>query len=362
MDFYTDEEVVLEGAVDDMLFAAARRISLEASSTDDVFLAGATITVNGARADRLTMAGESLIFTSFQAEDVVAAGRQLQFLGGAVADDVLAAGAEVTLADGFEVGGSAMLAGADVIVEAPVGGELRAAGERVRLNALVDGDVELSGNRVIVGPETRIRGGLTHRAEEIEIAPEAQIDGEVVALEPRADVDAGGAIAGMVVIGIALFAGVLVLFALLAGSLPALMRSSAERMRGQPLATLGAGFLIAFAAPVVMAILAVTVIGVPIAIVLAIMLAAAAPLAITATVYFIGRQFAALAHRSAAAGEPGFGARAGWTALGALALLIVGLIPFIGGLAWLAAYVFGLGAVVILIARTLSSGPSAATA
>lgn len=360
VEFRADEELVLEGPRDDMVFAAARRVAVRAQSVDDLFVAGATVAVDGARADRLALIGETLLFQNFEAKDLVAAGRQLELLGGVVTDDVLAAGAMVTLGAGAQIRGSAVLSGVDVIVESPVGAELRAAGERVRVNGVVGGDVELAGHRVFIGPNARIGGRLTHRAEMIEIDPAAQIAGEVVALEPRAtDVTerwAGKAIATAIVFGLAFVLGVVALMTLLAALLPSLMRESAARMGAQPLATLGLGVLIAFAAPAVIALCIATIIGIPIALVLIAVLAALAPIAIAASAYYLGRQASGLAQRGAPPAEPRLGARLGWTALAVLALLIVGALPFVGGLAWMAAYVFGLGAVAVVIARALSRG------
>src|SRR5690606_19214900 len=133
------------------------------------------------------------------------------------------------------------------------------------------------------------------------------------------------------------------------------------RMRDRPLATLGIGFLVAFGAPVVIGLFAVSIVGLPIALVLLAAFSALAPIALAASVYFAGRQASRLAHRGAPPPEPGFGARLGWTALAMAALLIVGAIPLLGGLAWLAALVFGLGAVVVALVRALALRPAAAS-
>jgi hypothetical protein len=366
VDFRSGEEVRLSGAFQDVLFAAGGRVHVEATSSDDIYVAGRTITVDGARADDLVVAGETAIFNGFEAADVTAAGRALEMLEGVIGDDLIAAGASVNLAEGLEVRGSAVLSGAEVIVEAPIGAELRAAGERVRLDAVVGGDVELAGRRIVVGPKARIGGNLTHRADTIEIDPAAEIAGEIIAREPRAaDVAerwAGKAIAGAIMFGLVFLLGFVVLVALIATLLPALMRDSDQAMRRRPFATLGIGFLIAFAAPVGIAAFAASVVGLPVALMLAAVFATAAPVAIAATAYYLGRRASALAARGAAPGEPRFGARLGWTALAVLALLIVGLIPFVGALAWLVAYVFGLGAASVRAVRALAVGPAPVSA
>ena len=201
---------------------------------------------------------------------------------------------------------------------------------------------------------------LTHRAEEIEINPAAVIEGEITALEPRASDAAERAavriVASIIFFGLAFLIGVIVLMTLLAALLPALMNRSTQRMNESPLAVLGAGFLIAFAAPVVMLLLTVTIIGIPIAGAVAIVYAVAGMLAIAATAYYLGRKASGLMARGETPPEPKFAARLGWTALAMLALLIVGMIPILGSLVWLAAFVFGLGAAAIEGARLLAFG------
>ena len=74
---------------------------------------------------------------------------------------------------------------------------------------------------------------------------------------------------------------------------------------------------------------------------------AVAPLAFAAVVYVLGLRVRALFKRGDAGEPPKAWARLGWSMLAMLALLLVGLIPLVGGAIWLIAYVIGLGAIVL---------------
>jgi hypothetical protein len=297
-----------------------------------------------------------LTFYDLRASDVFAAGGDVRFVSGAAEDDLVATGGDISLENDFSVAGSAVLAGGTMRIRAPVGRDLRAAGGRIDLDASVGGDVEIDGDFVALGPNTRIAGKLTHRARRIDISPQAQITGEVVALPPRTGgmwagrMDAGDWIT-VALLGIAMLV-VLSCAAMLL--LPGLMRDAERAIRERPLVTLGIGVLIAIASPVGFLLLAITVIGLPVAFVLLMLLLATLPLAIAAFVHFSAMKLRGLAGRAATA--PSLPARLGWTGLAAIILALVGMIPWIGWLVWLAAYAFGIGAVATEGARALFRG------
>ena len=331
----------------DMAFFAAGKLNVTAKSTDDVFAAGGDVTINEAQADHMITAGGDIIITEIAFHDLIAAGGDIHFVSGTVADDVVATGGALDLRPEFKISGSAVLSGGDIDIEAPIGGELRAAAGQLRLNASVEGDAHLVGDKVEVGPKTRIGGDLRHRADKIDISPEAFVAGEIIELESPTppDMEKWGvaAAAAIAIFALAFLIGMGLLVVVIALALPSLMNSAAAMIAEKPLSTLGIGFLITAAAPVVIALLFATVFGVPLAMLIGVTYLAAAPLAIAAFAYFLGMQ----GRRAFGSdgGNPSIGARIMWSALAVGALVVIGLIPFIGALVWLSAYVFGMGAV-----------------
>ncbi len=344
----SDDLVEVADILPDMAFFAAGDLLVSAKSTDDVFAAGGDVSLDGAQADHMIAAGGDVIVTNAAFNDLIIAGGNINLVSGSIADDVVAAGGDLDVKPDFDIKGSLVITGGDVSIGAPVGGELRAAAGHLRLNANVAGDAHLVGDDVTIGPNVQIGGDLRHRTRKLTIDPSATVSGEIIELEPapRPDMEKWGATAAaaVAVFALAFLIGMAVLIVVIALALPSLMNSTAAMIREKPLSTLGIGFLIVVAAPIVIMVLFASVFGAPLALLIGVIFIAAAPLAIAAFAYFVGMLGRNLISKNAE-GEPGVAARMGWSFAAATLLVIVGLIPLAGGLLWIIAYVLGIGAV-----------------
>ena len=155
----------------------------------------------------------------------------------------------------------------------------------------------------------------------------------------RWGVQAAAAIAAFALV---LSIGAAILVVLIALLLPGLMNSASTMIREKPFSTLGIGFLITAAAPVFITFLFATLLGAPLAVMIAAIYIAAAPIAVAVSIYFIAMQARGIIAKSAE--PPGPGVRAAWSLLGAALFVVLGFIPLLGGFLWLMAYVFGMGA------------------
>ena len=345
-------------AFPDMAFFAAGDLTVNAKSTDDIFAAGGDVTVNEAKADHMIVAGGDVLVTNVDFQDLIIAGGDINLVSGTILDDVVAAGGELSLSSEFKVGGSAVLTGGDVAINTPIGGELRAAGGRLRLNADVAGDAHLVGEEVTVGAGVKIGGDLRHRARKITIDPSAVVEGEIIELEPAAppDIERWGvkAAAAAAVFAIAFSVGMAILVVVIALVLPGLMNSAATMIRSKPFTTLGIGFLVTAAAPIVIAVLFATILGIPLALLIGALYLAAAPLAVAAFVYYVGMLTRRRFSKSKTDSPSGF-SRIAWSALAAFLLVLLGLVPIAGGFFWLVAYTIGMGAVMTRGGKALAN-------
>ncbi len=344
----SDDMMDVADVLPDMAFLAAGDLTVSAKSTDDIFAAGGDISIDGAQADHMLAVGGDIIVTNVAFHDLFAAGGNISFLSGAVIDDVVAAGGDIDIKPELSIGGSLVITGGDVKIGAPVGGELRAAAGRLRLNGSVKGDAYLVGDQVSIGPNVRIDGDLRYRSPNFVMDPSAVVSGDIVELEPAPspDMERWGvkAATALTVFALAFLVGMAVLIIVIAMALPSLMNSTAAMIREKPLSTLGIGFLIVFAAPMIIALLFASVFGAPLALLIAVIFLAAAPLAIAAFAYYVGMLGRKMIFTNAG-DTPGITARAGWSLLATVALVFVGLIPVAGGFVWIVAYVLGIGAV-----------------
>lgn len=347
--FQAGESVTAEGRHDDMVFAAGEDVRITAKTPDDIFAAGADIIIDGAEADHLILAGADLSFAGVVVEDIIAAGAELLLTDGQVADDVILAGAEVTVRPGFSVGGSMIVSSADVILEGPVAGDVRAAGQSIRIDGDIGGGVDVRAETLIIGAGSRIMGDLRHRADDVTIEDGADIRGETIALDPGERPHLKPAMMG-VVGALAAFAvlftlGLLLLVLISVMAFPGLMNNARTMLGRAPLTSLGIGFLLTIVAPALVATLFASVVGIPLGLLVMVLYAALMPLALGASLYWAGVRLGALFRKGTDTETPGLAGRAGWTLLASVLFFLLALLPIVGGLIWIAAFVIGLGAV-----------------
>ena len=332
-----------------MSFFSAQDINLKVNSVDDVFAAGGTIKIDATTADHLVVAGGEISIKNVTIQDLFAAGGELNLASGTIADDIVVAGGDVIVRPAFMIGGSAVVAGGDARIEAPVSVDLRVSAGSVYVNSAVGGDARLSGDTVTLGPQTRIAGDLLYQTDNLVIQPGAVVLGKQMVLPPQdhSAFESWGRSAGelFAILTLAVVLGFAILVMAIAVAVPSLMRSSAELIRAKPLRSLGIGVLIAIAVPIAIAFLFATVIGAPLGLLLGAICLAITPVALAATAYLIGMEARRKLSKEISP-STSLAGRLLWPALGAAVILILGMIPFLGLLVWLFAMLIGLGAVV----------------
>ena len=348
----TGDMIQAEASLLDMAFFAGDEIRIKASSEDDIFAAGDTIRVDATTADHLMLAGGEIDIRDIEVDDIIAAGGDLDLRSGTVSDDVLAAGGMVTLHPALQVAGSAIVSGGEVRINAPIRKELRVAANRIFLNSAVDGNVKLMGDEITLGPKARLGGNLQYRGEDIEISPGAVITGtrSILPADEHDEFERWGKGSAAFFAGFAIAAllGVTLLVVVIALILPGLMNKSSELIKQKPILSLGVGFLAIFVLPFTLFMLFVTIVGAPLAMLIAAMLFAFTPVGVAASAYFIGMQGRRIIRKPAEdAPPPSRGSRLLWSAIAIVLILALGMIPFVGGLIWLLVLMFGMGAILV---------------
>lgn len=351
---------------------------------DDLLGAGPVPTIAESVPGDVMLAGQDLYFTGTAGGDYLGAGAR-QRIEGTIDGSVRAAGADVEVS--ADVGRNATLAGARVLlapdgrvedngyfagalvrVDGAIGGHLRAAGDEIVIQGAVEGDVSVDGSILRVGPDARIAGELVHRVPEegVEIDPGAQIAGGISAQPPREGLDLPGWM-GWWMLRVLWGLGFLLAGLVIVAVLPGLFLGASGALSGRPMTSLGFGLLWLVGVPVVAGVFLVTVIGVPLALVLAALFFVLLYVGRAVPAVWIGRRLLSRGEPAAPGepvepadvrgpvdaapeptGRPGRGAAVGAFLLGGLILVLLGLIPLIGPLVGLLAAVIGAGA---LLAR-----------
>jgi hypothetical protein len=283
-----------------------------------------------------------------------------------VDDDVFAAGNVVNINAPVA---SATVAGGTLNINAPVGGDLFAAGGQVFLNSNVSGKAVLAGGDVnfrgTVGRNAVVTGGQVHILPGAVIGRDAFLaggdvynGGKVVGnLTVRANTFQNPGSAGSVdfrkvetnrteaeqssrgfsVFGLLMILGYLIIGLILIRYLPGLFIAIDSEIRDSPLVKTVVGFVLMIAAFIAILIVAITVIGLPIALIAALLLVVALMLTGTFVSFSLGRWIGARLKLK-------YGDMALFV-IGFVILNILFILPYVGGLIGLISLSLGFGAI-----------------
>ena len=309
------------------------------SVSGDIMLSGGEVTFSGAAGgDYLGAGGNQEISGRIHGSARAAGGNVI--LSALVARNATIAGGNVEVRESAIVVGNAYLAGGNVVVAGTVRQLLRATGGSVAISGSA-GDVNVSANELRVGPRARIDGDLRYRvpAENVQIDSAATITGQVIA-EPVRDVSRAWLVFRLLW-GLSFLAAGAVLVAVM----PAIATTAADGVRAHAGVAAGFGVMWLLLVPIAMAVAAVTVIGIPLAMLLFAAYLIVMYLAGVVLALAIGRL--ALGDR----GRDGRGPLVGAFLLGAVVLYALTWIPIVGGLVILFTIVLGSGGLLMPVVR-----------
>lgn len=342
-----DDAVLKDGNIDDDVIAMADRIVIRANVDGNVMVMAGDILLDGSvDGDTLLIGGEIMVEGRIDG-DFQAVGGDIT-LNASVGEDVGILAGAILIGKSGTIEGKAWLAGGEVDMRGHVGSRLKIAAAEVVISGTVDGDLLIHGPDIEITETAIIRGDLKYDGPfEAEIHPDAQIFGDVVysfsdkskEMEHKAFAFAGAS-------GLVFALGLALIGAVLALAFPRFTIGSAGLVFSQPLRSLGVGFLLLLFAPGVLLICAITIIGLPIAVVLGMVYAFSILLGYLVTALGLARKFSR--SRQGSGEDISGGRRAMLAAGGVLLLFIISLIPFIGTLTNFLAIAAGVGAIYTL--------------
>ncbi|RLM70497.1 polymer-forming cytoskeletal protein [Halorubrum sp. Atlit-26R] len=278
---------------------------------------------------------------------------------GTVEGDVSGAAGSIRIAETGRVGGSVQAAAGTVVVAGEIGGdaevgagsfELTETGSiagsldvgagSVRVDGAVGGDVRASGDSVVLGPNAVVDGEFRYDAGEFTESPDAAVAGGVVE-DASLGGDRGTGVAGGVdrlpswagsAYGVA---ANLVLGAVLLLAFPRFSRAVEDGVGADPLVSGGIGLLALVLAPIALVLVAITIVGIPLAL---------AGVAAYVVALWVGSVYGRYAIGAWVLGRAGGSNRWAALLLGTVAIALIGLLPWVGGLVEFAVLLLGLGA------------------
>ncbi len=337
-----DGSVTINQPLGDDLYAAGSNVIINKPIQGDLIATGGTIDVDANVSGDVLVFGGTVIIRGNVGDDVRIAGGQVSIYG-AVGDDLLIGGGTVSLGSAAVIKGDVLVGAGNLTLDGKVLGSARVAADTVALKGTISGNAEVrAGDSLTMSEKARVGGTLKYWAE-TENSDFAKNAGKVefhkAISKHMSKLGVIGAFAGM-----ALFVtfwkllGLLIMGAVLILLFPKYMPKVAGDIRKNHWTTLGYGLLAMVLVPLAMVVLAVTVVGIPLAILLGIIYALVLVAGTVNGSYYIGQ----LLVRND---------KTAWAQLGGMLVgtLIFGLLAFIPVVGWIAGLwimLLGLGGVI----------------
>jgi cytoskeletal protein CcmA (bactofilin family) len=321
------------GPVEGDLFAAGGNVNVDQPVKGDASLAGGQVSVNSAISDDLRAAGGQVI------------------LNGKVGGEVLLAGGRINVDSNADINGRLRAAGGNITLAGKYAKGVKAYGGNITLAGEVNGDAHLTGGTIEILPSAKINGDLYYTSrEELKIDP-AQVSGAVRRTAAPKDWHGweqgnhmrerswgsrhGLSFSPFLLLGLIAAAAVFILL------FPNATRGAQREVGASPWTSLGLGAAMLFTLPPVAILLMITVIGIPLAFALLALYPLLLLVGYLTTALYIGDRGATALKKDTTSST---WMRIGFVALALLALALIRLIPFVGGIVFFAALLIGMGA------------------
>lgn len=314
-------------------------VVVEANETVDRIdaVAGSVIVRGTVTGDINGVAGQVHITETGQVDGSIEAVAGAIRIDGTVAGDIETASGHTEITDTARIGDDLDLGTGNLLVDGQVEGNVRAGAERITLgpNAVIGGSFRYDATSFSQDPASTVEGGVVQDSE---------LGGDTA--DEFAVPSWLGIIYGLLA---NLLLGVIVLVAF-----PSFAASVAARVADSPVRAGGVGLLTLIVVPILLVLVAITVVGIPLSLFGAVGFGATIWTAVVLGQYAIGAWTLGLA-----------GVDNRWLALlvGLLGVALLGAIPILGGIVDLLVLVVGLGALALRLHeqyRLRSGGQSAA--
>ncbi|TMC74657.1 MAG: hypothetical protein E6J13_01255 [Chloroflexi bacterium] len=331
--------------IDDDLYVFGTNIAINGTIKGDLVAAGSNITIDGAVTGDVIAAGSSVVIRGQVGGSVRAAGSSI-VVDGKITNDLLVGGNDLTILSNGRVGRDAIVGSANTTVSGQIGRELQVASANARIDGGVGGNVRASVDRLQLTDRATVGGSLTYQSKnEAQIANTSSVKGSIERRVPdngRAPLVTGPA--ALVLEWLKGLIGLLILGILVVFFFPGFSRRAGEALVHSPWLTLAIGALVLIGLPILSILffaVGALIGGWWIGFVVLALFVVALALSIPVAAVGVGGAVLRVARRPVPV----------WLALfiGLVVLLLVALIPILGGLVIFCALLFGLGATTIAV-------------
>ena len=331
--------------IEDDLYAFGTNIAINGTIHGDLIAGGNNISVDGNVTGDVIAGGNSVVIRGQVGGSVRAAGNTV-VVDGKIANDLVVGGNELTILGNGRVGRDVIVGATNATISGQIGRDLQAGGANVKIDSGVGGNVTANVERLQITDRGTVGGSLKYTSKnEAQIANAASVKGSVERQTPdngRAPLFSGTA--ALVVEWLKGLIGLLILGILVVFFFPGFSRRAGEVLVHSPWLTLAVGALALIGLPILSIVFFAVGyliggwwIGFVVLALFVVVLALSIPVAAVG----VGGAVLRVARRPVPV----------WLALfiGLVALLLVALIPILGGIVIFCALLFGMGATTIAV-------------
>lgn len=279
--------------VDQTVFAAGRTVDINAEVFGDVFCAGQTVNISGTVHGDVICAGQTVNVTGTVDGNVRLAGQTVT-LGANVSGNATIGGQSFTLLSSGSVGGDLSLGSSDASLNGNVGRDLAVGGQNVTLASSVGRNIQGNVENLSLTSSAKVAGTLDYTSNnDASIASGAQVGGPVTRNIPQQEEKSTPSAAAFLGFGIAWFlywfVAMLITAMALALLFPRALQATTQQAVPTPWKALLVGFVASMVVPVALIVLALTVVGLPLALLLGLLWFLVLILSGPVFGYYIGR-------------------------------------------------------------------------
>ncbi len=276
-------------------YVAGSDVSVNQPVAGDLVTAGSTVTVNAAVAGSVQAAGSTVMLANTVGGNVRVFGGTVVIMKN-VKGNIVVGGGTVQIQKGVEVGGSVLLLGGKATIDGNVTGNVETRGGSVILNGTVKGNTNLQGDSVTLNG--RVLGNTILAARTLTVGPAAQMEKNLQYWQPTGERTFGSAVKGTVSFdpafamkeptketGVGVLAALITaitIYSILSGAVmiglflfitKTLLKDAAKMLKTQPGMSFLIGLLYFVLTPIAALLLLITIIGLPIAVAIALLFA-----------------------------------------------------------------------------------------
>ena len=331
--FRSGNSVQLSEDVSEDLYAGGNDVSSTKKVDGDAFLFGNTVTVKGEVTEDLVV-GAAVANIEASVGDDLRFGAGSARLNGTVAGDVLGGVSVFALSSESIVSGGMYLGGSQITLDGLVKGDVRVAADTVVINGTLERDAQITAKKLQLGPKAKVHNIAYKGDRQAVVDPAAQVEGSITFDKWRR----GGlndlrplALLYNALTWILLGFVVLMLLKIWAPRFT-------EEVKIEPFPNALIGLAGIIFVPIAMLILTLTILGAPVALVLALFAALAGVVGSIIGIRWIGKLFM----RPSSKHTEELGAYA----LAVVVLTLFGILPVIGSAATFVIFLIGFGTVI----------------